>query len=256
MQGQVDPQALGSGSPQHQRPTSPFPLSLWGSQSCLVVVEFGGLEGEEWSGELGSMDVVERASLCNCVVNFLLEEKYLLTAFELLHELLEDGRDAQAIRLKEFFSDPAHFPPDQISRFNSLRGWFSACHPISVIWSLGTCICFIVCLHDWWCVSFLPICDLRKRSNSKSCGSPRISEIKTKMQWLFNRFLYGSFLIIHLAGNLRIWSLCGWQIYNCRWCISLADNLKLGFGMGLGFTIYWWKKLVEFLLVTLEHSHV
>ncbi|KAK4765830.1 hypothetical protein SAY87_007472 [Trapa incisa] len=64
---------------------------------------------------------VERSSLCNCVVNFLLEENYLLTAFELLHELLDDGRDSHAIRLKEFFSDPAHFPPDQISRFNSLR---------------------------------------------------------------------------------------------------------------------------------------
>ncbi|KAF2295336.1 hypothetical protein GH714_032600 [Hevea brasiliensis] len=64
---------------------------------------------------------VERSSLCNCVVNFLLEENYLLTAFELLHELLDDGRDHHAIRLKEFFSDPSHFPPDQISRFNSLR---------------------------------------------------------------------------------------------------------------------------------------
>ncbi|KAI3462561.1 hypothetical protein Pfo_019224 [Paulownia fortunei] len=60
---------------------------------------------------------VERSSLCNCVVNFLLEENYLLLAFE----LLEDGRDDQAIRLKEFFSDPTHFPPDQISHFNSLR---------------------------------------------------------------------------------------------------------------------------------------
>lgn len=67
---------------------------------------------------------VERSSLCNCVVNFLLEENYVLTAFELLHELLDDGRDAQAIRLKDFFSDPAHFPPDQITRFNSLRGSF------------------------------------------------------------------------------------------------------------------------------------
>ncbi|GAV85558.1 hypothetical protein CFOL_v3_28994 [Cephalotus follicularis] len=64
---------------------------------------------------------VERSSLCNCVVNFLLEENYLLTAFELLHELLDDGRDALAIRLKDFFSDPSQFPPDQISRFNSLR---------------------------------------------------------------------------------------------------------------------------------------
>ncbi|OMP04717.1 hypothetical protein COLO4_09374 [Corchorus olitorius] len=64
---------------------------------------------------------VERSSLCNCVVNFLLEENYLLTAFELLQELLDDGRDAQAIRLKEFFSDPSQFPADQISRYNSLR---------------------------------------------------------------------------------------------------------------------------------------
>lgn len=64
---------------------------------------------------------MEKSSLCNCVVNFLLEENYLLTAFELLHELLDDGRDDQAIRLKEFFSDTAQFPPDQISRFNTLR---------------------------------------------------------------------------------------------------------------------------------------
>ncbi|XP_048129377.1 RAB11-binding protein RELCH isoform X1 [Rhodamnia argentea] len=64
---------------------------------------------------------VERSSLCNCVVNFLLEENYLLTAFELLHELLDDGRDAHAIRLREFFADPSHFPPDQISRLNTLR---------------------------------------------------------------------------------------------------------------------------------------
>ncbi|KAJ7975767.1 lisH domain and HEAT repeat-containing protein [Quillaja saponaria] len=64
---------------------------------------------------------VERSSLCNCVVNFLLEENYLLTAFELLHELLDDGRDDQAIRLKDFFADQSQFPPDQISRFNTLR---------------------------------------------------------------------------------------------------------------------------------------
>ncbi|KAM7267848.1 hypothetical protein ACFE04_010014 [Oxalis oulophora] len=63
---------------------------------------------------------VERSSLVNCVVNFLLEENYILTAFELLHELLDDGRDVHAIRLKQFFANPSHFPPDQISRYNSL----------------------------------------------------------------------------------------------------------------------------------------
>ncbi|KAL4180966.1 hypothetical protein AMTRI_Chr12g234990 [Amborella trichopoda] len=64
---------------------------------------------------------VEKASLCNCVVNFLLQENYLLSAFELLHELVEDGRHDLAIRLKEFFSDTSLFPPDQISRLSALR---------------------------------------------------------------------------------------------------------------------------------------
>lgn len=54
------------------------------------------------------------------MVNFLLEENYVLTAFELLHELLDDGRHDQAIRLQQHFSNPSKFPPNQISRFNSL----------------------------------------------------------------------------------------------------------------------------------------
>jgi hypothetical protein len=45
----------------------------------------------------------------------------VLTAFELLHELLDDGHDDQAIRLKQYFSDQSLFPPDQISRLNSLK---------------------------------------------------------------------------------------------------------------------------------------
>ncbi|KAG9130910.1 hypothetical protein Leryth_006691 [Lithospermum erythrorhizon] len=44
----------------------------------------------------------------------------------LLHELLDDGRDNQAIRLKEFFADQSRFPPDQISRFNSLKELWNA----------------------------------------------------------------------------------------------------------------------------------
>ena len=62
------------------------------------------------------------SSMCNCVVNFLLEEGYQLTAFELLHELLEDGRHDHAIRLKTFFSDSESFPSDQIARFNTSKG--------------------------------------------------------------------------------------------------------------------------------------
>ncbi|KAL6608032.1 hypothetical protein ACP70R_041095 [Stipagrostis hirtigluma subsp. patula] len=59
------------------------------------------------------------ASLCNCVVNFLLEERYHLTALELLQELQEDGRHAHALRLRAFFSDPALFPPDLVARASS-----------------------------------------------------------------------------------------------------------------------------------------
>lgn len=59
------------------------------------------------------------ASLCNCVVNFLLEERYHLTALELLQELQEDGRSAHALRLRAFFSDPALFPPDLVARSSS-----------------------------------------------------------------------------------------------------------------------------------------
>ncbi|KAL6884533.1 hypothetical protein ACP4OV_010469 [Aristida adscensionis] len=67
------------------------------------------------------MDAAEErwASLCNCVVNFLLEERYHLTALELLQELQEDGRDAHALRLRSFFSDSALFPPDLVARASS-----------------------------------------------------------------------------------------------------------------------------------------
>ena len=47
----------------------------------------------------------ERSSLYNCVVNFLLEERHLLKAFELLHELLDDGREPVNFPLSFFFSE-------------------------------------------------------------------------------------------------------------------------------------------------------
>ncbi|CAL0317316.1 unnamed protein product [Lupinus luteus] len=60
------------------------------------------------------------SSVCNLVVKFLLEEKYLLTAFELLHELLDNGLHIHAIPLQQYFSNPNLFPPNLISHFNSL----------------------------------------------------------------------------------------------------------------------------------------
>ncbi|KAE9612784.1 putative transcription factor interactor and regulator LisH family [Lupinus albus] len=60
------------------------------------------------------------SSVCNLVVKFLLEENYLLSAFELLHELIDNGHHIHAIRLQQFFSNPNLFPPHQISNFNSL----------------------------------------------------------------------------------------------------------------------------------------
>jgi hypothetical protein len=81
----------------------------------------GGAADERW------------ASLCNCVVNFLLEERYHLTALELLQELQEDGRHAHALRLRAFFSDLALFPPDLVARASSAPpGTFQAHHfPVS-----------------------------------------------------------------------------------------------------------------------------
>lgn len=61
-------------------------------------------------------------STSNGVVEFLLERNYLLTAFELLHELLEDGQVSSAFKLKQFFSDPDRFPPDQLLEMQSLPG--------------------------------------------------------------------------------------------------------------------------------------
>ena len=56
------------------------------------------------------------------VVDFLLQEKYNLTAFELLHELLEDGQLNAAGPLQDFFSDAEQFPPDEMMKLQTLPG--------------------------------------------------------------------------------------------------------------------------------------
>lgn len=64
---------------------------------------------------------VEHASLCNIVIKFLIDQQYLLTAFELLHELTEDGHSDWATRLQQFFADPEMFPPEEMLRLQNLQ---------------------------------------------------------------------------------------------------------------------------------------
>eukprot|EP00250_Pteridium_aquilinum_P009534 c18734_g1_i1 orf=241-3768(+) len=64
---------------------------------------------------------VESASLCNVVIKYLLDQQYLLTAFELMHELIEDGHSDRATRLQQIFSDPDTYPPDEILRLQNLQ---------------------------------------------------------------------------------------------------------------------------------------
>lgn len=51
----------------------------------------------------------------------MLQEKYILTAFELLHEFLEDGQLLAATKLQDFFSNEEKFPPDQMLQLQSLQ---------------------------------------------------------------------------------------------------------------------------------------
>lgn len=64
---------------------------------------------------------VESASLCNVVIKYLLDQQYLLTAFELMHELIEDGHSDRATRLQQLFSDADNYPPDEILRLQNLQ---------------------------------------------------------------------------------------------------------------------------------------
>eukprot|EP00850_Spirogloea_muscicola_P012895 SM000085S23245 [mRNA] locus=s85:209987:216702:- [translate_table: standard] len=56
------------------------------------------------------------------VVKYLLQKQYLLTALELLHELLEDGRAEDAKSLQDFFDDEDMFPPHQMLQLRRLSG--------------------------------------------------------------------------------------------------------------------------------------
>jgi hypothetical protein len=56
------------------------------------------------------------------VAQWLLANNYLLTAFELLVEAQERGKEADAGFLREFFSDLNKFPPEEIAQFDQDDG--------------------------------------------------------------------------------------------------------------------------------------
>lgn len=67
-------------------------------------------------------DFQDAGFLSSQVVQWLLANNYLLTAFELLVEAQESGKEADLGFLKEFFSDRIKFPPDEISQFDQDDG--------------------------------------------------------------------------------------------------------------------------------------
>ena len=78
---------------------------------------------------------VESASLCNVVIKYLLDQQYLLTAFELMHELIEDGHSDRATRLQQLFSDTEVYPPEEILRLQNLQGKLSSiCFTPCILW--------------------------------------------------------------------------------------------------------------------------
>ena len=55
-------------------------------------------------------------------IDFLLQENYILTAFELLHELQEDGLVECATKLQLFFANSDMFPPEELAKMHALQG--------------------------------------------------------------------------------------------------------------------------------------
>jgi hypothetical protein len=74
---------------------------------------------ERASGEHGAITKEMRRKAC---IDFLLQENYLLTAFELLHELQEDGLVESATKLQLFFANSDMFPPDELAKMQALQG--------------------------------------------------------------------------------------------------------------------------------------
>ncbi|KAJ7523832.1 hypothetical protein O6H91_18G064200 [Diphasiastrum complanatum] len=72
-------------------------------------------------GDGDALSSSSRGILCKSLINFLLKEHYLLTAYELLHELVENGHSEAAADLHTFFSDPDMFPSDQLLHLQSFQ---------------------------------------------------------------------------------------------------------------------------------------
>eukprot|EP00245_Coleochaete_scutata_P013893 TRINITY_DN5771_c0_g3_i1.p1 TRINITY_DN5771_c0_g3~~TRINITY_DN5771_c0_g3_i1.p1 ORF type:complete len:231 (-),score=70.50 TRINITY_DN5771_c0_g3_i1:17-709(-) len=73
--------------------------------------------------EMSSKEVAEASEEAKrqLVVDFLLQERYTLTAFELLHEFLEDGQLEAAARLQTHFADQELYPPEQMFVLQSIQ---------------------------------------------------------------------------------------------------------------------------------------
>lgn len=96
-------------------------------------------------------DAEGKETLRKACIDFLLHENYLLTAFELLHELQEDGLVEQATKLQLFFANADMFPPDELAKMHALEGsdvwnfvnsgWkFTCILSILDLWSIGVLI--------------------------------------------------------------------------------------------------------------------
>ncbi|KAG0609564.1 hypothetical protein M758_8G193900 [Ceratodon purpureus] len=72
--------------------------------------------------ERASAHVVAKDTRRKACIDFLLQENYLLTAFELLHELQEDGLVESATKLQLFFANSDLFPADDLAKMHALKG--------------------------------------------------------------------------------------------------------------------------------------
>mmetsp|Transcript_30742 Transcript_30742/g.73195 ORF Transcript_30742/g.73195 Transcript_30742/m.73195 type:complete len:1194 (-) Transcript_30742:80-3661(-) len=96
-----------------------------GPESAAAAEEDGGLHGStsprDFMYKLPSFD--KEPATAEQVVHFLVGNGYLLSALELLVEAGEDGDAAIVDLLGPFFSNPRHFPPEEIGKCSGDEGY-------------------------------------------------------------------------------------------------------------------------------------